>query len=314
MADAPAPAAAAAPVSTPASTTPDAVVTPTPGAPPVPAVASKSEAKRIKSLMLKIDGEEVNEPLPFEMDDTPENREYMTRQLQMAKMGTKRGQEAANLRKQVEDIGNYLAQAKGNKTQLRKLIKELGGDEKEIAAMIIEEEIANSQKSPDQLAKEKLEQELKDLKDQREKEKADFNARELERRQGEETERLDVLVSQALETSGIPKKAASVRRMTDYMLLALENNIELTPNEVANIVKQEIGGDLQELISAMGEEQAESFIGKDILTKIRKKNVAKARAAGTLPQKGKAPDVGAKPSSTPVAAGPKKSIKQMWGV
>ena len=180
--------------------------------------------------------------------------------------------------------------------------------------MIIEEEIANSQKSPDQLAKEKLEQELKDLKDQREKEKADFNARELERRQGEETERLDVLVSQALETSGIPKKAASVRRMTDYMLLALENNIELTPNEVANIVKQEIGGDLQELISAMGEEQAESFIGKDILTKIRKKNVAKARAAGTLPQKGKAPDVGAKPSSTPVAAGPKKSIKQMWGV
>src|SRR5579863_4538677 len=136
MADAPAPAAAAAPVSdTTPNTTPDAAASQAPGtpgtAPTIPAAASKSEIKRIKSLMLKVDGAEVNEALPFEMDDTPENREYMTRQLQMAKMGTKRGQEAADLRKQVDGIRDYLGQAKGNKTQLRKLIKELGGDEKE---------------------------------------------------------------------------------------------------------------------------------------------------------------------------------------
>lgn len=316
MADAPAPAATAAPSPTTApdaaALAPTATVTGTPN-PATP--AAKAEVKRIKSLKLQVDGNEVEEALPFEMDDTPENREYMTKHMQMSKMGSKRAQEAAGLRKQVEDIGNYLAQAKGNKTQLRKLIKELGGDEKEIAAMIIEEEIANSLKSPDQLAREKLEQELKDMKESREREKAEFNAKELERRQGEETERLDVLVSQALETSGVPKKAASVRRMTDYMLLALENNIELTPAEVANIVKQEIEGDLQELIGAMGEDKAESFIGKDILSKIRKKNIAKAKASGATPASKKSgTDIGAKSSTTASTPAAKKTIKAMWGV
>lgn len=318
MADASAP-AAATPVSSPDTapqSTPDIAASQAPGTPGAAPVAAptKAEVKRIKSLMLKVDGAEVNEPLPFEMDDTPENREYMTRQLQMAKMGTKRGQEAADLRKQVDGIRDYLGQAKGNKTQLRKLIKELGGDEKELAAMIIEEEIANSQKSPELLAKEKAEAELKEFKDQREKEKAEFNARELERHQTQEMERYDVLVSQALEKSGLPKKAHSVRRMTDYMLLALENGVDLHPDEVAKIVEQEMHGDIQEIIQALGEDKAESWIGKDILTKIRKKNVAKAKLAGGKPAGTKAPDVGSVSAPKDAAPVVKKSIKALWGV
>jgi hypothetical protein len=323
MADAPvsaAPAATPTPQSTP-NTTPESATgqpvnagqAPATGTPATPA-AAKAEIKRMKSLKLKIDGAEVDEPLPFEMDDTPETREYMTRQLQMGKMGQKRAQEAADLRKQVEKIGEYLNAAKGDKKKMRALIKELGTDEKELAAAIIEEEIANSQKSPDQLAKEKLEDELRELKEQREREKNDFNAKELERHQNAEMERYDVLVSQALDTVGIPKKAASVRRMSDYLLLALENGIDLHPNDVANIVKQEIEGDMQELINSMGEDKAEAFIGKDILSKIRKKNVAKAKAAGTVPNTKKAADVGAKPSTTPATPGKKQTLKQMFGV
>ncbi len=317
MADAPVTAApAAAPVQAP-TTTPDPVT----GQPQVvqpgqEAAPTKAEVKRIKSLKLKIDGNEVDEALPFEMDDTPENREYMQRHIQMSKMGSKRAQEAADLRKQVDGIRDYLSQAKGNKTKLRSLIKELGGDEKELAAAIIEEEIANSQKSPEQLQREQLENELKELKEQREREKQEFSARELERLQNQEMERYDVLVSQALEKSELPKKPGVVRKMADYMLLALENGIDLTPNEVAEIVKQELFGDMQEIMSALGEDKVESFVGKEMLGKIRKKNIAKAKAAGTpAPSAKKGTDIGAPATAkAEVKPGEKKTIKQLWGI
>lgn len=311
-----APAASPAPIvdNTPKVTTTQEVIK---GAPVDngPAPVTKAEIKRLKSLKIKVDGNEVDEALPFEMDDTPENRDYMTRQLQMAKMGSKRAQEAAESRKKLEDVANYLAQAKGDKKHLRKLIKELGGDEKELAAAIIEEEIANSQKSPELLAKEKAENELKELKEQREREKEEFNSRELQRLQEQEIEKYDVTVSQALEKAELPKKPYVVRKMADYMLLALENGIELSAQEVAQIVKQEMHSDMQEVIQALGEDRAESFIGKEMLTKIRKRNVAKAKAAGVIPKAdAKGVDVGAKKTETVIAPVQKKSFKQLFGV
>lgn len=276
---------------------------------------TKAEIKRLKALKIKVDGQEFDENLPFEIDDTPEAREYMTKQLQMSKMANKRAQQASELQKKIDAIGDYLSQAKGDKKKLRALIKDLGADEKELAASIIEEEIENSKKSPEQLEKEKLEAELRDLKDQREREKKDWEAREKERLYGQEAERYDMLVSKAIESSDLPKSPYVVKKMADYMLLGLENGIDIHPDDVINLVREEIYSDLQQMINAMGEDKAESFIGKDILSKIRKKNVQKAKAAGTPPPpvKSAVKDVGQKsqPEEKPVQ---KKTIKQMWGI
>lgn len=225
-----------------------------------------------RKLKLKVDGQE------FEEEFDPSDDEYLTRQLQMAKMAQKRAKEAAELRSQIERIGEYLEQAKGDKKKLRALIKELGADEKELAAMIIEEEIANSQKSPEQLAKEQLEEELKQLKEQRENEKKDWETREKERLLGQEIERYDMLVTKAIETTGLPKSGYAIKKMSDYMLLGLENGVELDPMDIADLVKEEIQEDLKELVQAMGPDKAEQFLGKDILSSIRKKNIAKAKA------------------------------------
>jgi hypothetical protein len=237
----------------------------------------------------------------------------MVRQLQMAKMAQKRAKEAADLRQQVERIGDYLDQAKGDKKKLRALIKELGGDEKELAAMIIEEEIANSQKSPEQLAKEALEEELKTLKEQREKEKKDWETREKERLLGQEMERYDMLVSKAIESSELPKSPYIVKKMADYMMLGLENGIDLHPNDIINLVKEEVQSDLQELVRAMGADNAEKFLGKEILGSIRKKNIAKVKASQPpTPMKASIKDVGAnKQESKPVQ---KQTFKNFFGV
>lgn len=271
---------------------------------PKPEEAAKSAKRKLK---LKVDGVEED----FEFD--PNDDEALTRHFQMSKMSQKRAKEAAELRQQVERIGDYLEQAKGDKKKLRALIKELGADEKELAAMIIEEEIANSQKSPEQIAKEQLEEELRQLKEQRENEKKDWETREKERLLGQEMERYDMLVSKAIETSDLPKSPYIVKKMADYMMLGLENGIDLHPDDVISLVKEEVQADLQELVRAMGADKAEQFLGKEILGSIRKKNVAKAKAgAPPQPLNSSIKDVGAKkPDEKPAE---KQTFKKFFGV
>lgn len=279
-------------------------------------VAPKVEApKRFKSLKLKVDGNEFDEELPFEMDDTPQNREYMTKQLQMARMGQNRAKQTVDLQNKIDAIGNYLQQAKGDPRKIRNLIKELGADEKQIAAAIIEEEIANSQKSPEQLAHEKLQEELRQLKEERDNEKKEWTRKEFERLQGQEFERYDVLMSQALEKSDLPKSPYTVKKMADYMLMALENGVELTPDEIIPMLQDEIKSDIQQMFGAMPEEAIEKLIGGETLKKIRQKNIKRAKEAGKppVPVKASLKDIGAV-KSTDKKPEVKKTIKQLFGI
>jgi hypothetical protein len=277
---------------------------------PVEAPKAPEPPKSTKrSLKLKVDGEEFSE----EFD--PNDNEYMTRQFQLAKMSQKRAHEASELRKQVDAIGQYLEQAKGDPKKMRALMKELGHDERALAASIIEEEIANSQKSPEQLAKEELEEELRTLKDQQKKDKDSWEAREKERLYGQEAERYDMLVSKAIETSDLPKSPYVVRKMADYMLLGLENGVDVHPNDVINLVREEIQNDLQQMFAVMPEEVIEKLIGKDVLGKLRKGRVAKAKAIGAppAPLKTSIKDIGAKKIESAKVTD-KKSYKTFFGV
>lgn len=283
-------------------------------APPQEAVV-KQEIKRLKSLKIKVDGHEYDEQLPFEIDDTPTSKDYMTKQLQMAKMGQNRANQAAELQKKVDAIGSYLEQAKGNPKKLRALIKELGGDEKEIAASIIEEEIANSQKSPEQLAHEKVQEELRALKEQRENEQKEWQKREFDRLQQQEFERYEVSMMKTLESSDVPKTPYTVKKMADYMLIGLQNGVELTPDDVLPLVRDDMHDDLKQMFAIMPEEAIEQLIGTDVLKKIRQKNIKKAKEAGKppVPVASSIKDVGAgkKDAGKPE---PKKSYKSFFGV
>ena len=110
--------------------------------------AQQKEAKKmLKSLKIKVDGREMEEKLPFEIPDDEETVEWMKRNLQMSKMGAKRAQEYSSLEKEVRTFIDEL------RKNPRKILADpnIGIDVKKLAAEVIEEEIANSQKSPDQL-------------------------------------------------------------------------------------------------------------------------------------------------------------------
>lgn len=269
----------------------------------------KEAARRLKALRLKIDGREVEEQLPFEIPDTPEAVEYMKRQLQMSKAAQKRMGEKAALE---QEVSRFLQELRSNP---RKVLQDpsFGVDVKKLAAEIIEEEIANSQKSPEQLEREKLERELMELREQRKKEQEDYQKREFERLQQMEYERYDNLMTQALETSDLPKSPYVVKKMADYMMMGLSEGIDVTPQDVLPLVREEILEDIREMAQAMPIETLEKLFGGDVLSKIRKKNVAKAKSAQAIPPK-KAGDVGATKAS-PTSQEPKKmSYKEFFKV
>lgn len=239
----------------------------------------KAAKKMLKELKIKYNGKESIERLPFEIPDDEESRNFMTKHLQMSKQGNVKAQEYNQLESEVR---SFIEELRKNP---RKVLTDpsLGMDVKKLAAEIIEEEIANSQKSPEQLEKEKLEKELKAMKEEREKEREEAKKREFERIQQESFERYDMQITQALEKSDLPKSPYVVKKMADYMLMGLQQGIEVTPEDVLPLIRDEIQGDLKEMFAVMPEEVIEAIIGKDVFTRVRKKNIAAAKAAKAPP-------------------------------
>lgn len=233
----------------------------------------KAAQKMLKKLTLKIDGEEVEEELPFEIPDTDEAKNYMRRELQMGKMGQKRAQEKSQIEKEVV---KFIEDLRKNP---RKALSDpaIGLDLKQLATQIIEEEIENSKKSPEQLEKEKLQAELQALRDEREKEKKESQEKEIARMKDEAFERYDMLMSQTLEKSDLPKSPYVIKKMADYMLLGLQNGKDITPEDVLPLVREEIQDDLKQMFAVMPDEVVEKLIGKDKLNSLRKKNIMKAK-------------------------------------
>lgn len=250
----------------------------------------QNEVKRLKKLKLKFNGREIEEELPFEIDDNPANIEYMQRQLQMAKLGQQKSQDYSNLQKQVSAFVEEL------KKNPRKALANpnIGIDLKQLAAEILQEEIENSQKSPDQIKAEQLENKLREIEEERAREKEESQKVELERLTNQAYERYDMLMSKALDESDLPKSPYVVKKMADYMMLAIQNDLDVTPSDIVPIIKEEVLNDFKQMVGVMPAENLQAFFGKDVIDKVRKHNLAKVKKKQTSAALGKKDiDVGA---------------------
>lgn len=230
--------------------------------------------KRIKQLKLKFNGKESVEDLPFEIDDDPKAIEYMTKQLQMAKLGQSKAQEFSKLE---SDVTAFLKELKSNP---RKALSNpaIGIDVKQFAAEILEEEIRQSQKSPAEIEKEKLEAELKSMKEERENEKKSAQEKEYARLVEQEYERYDNQISNALSKSDLPKSPYVINKITDYMIMALQNKQDIPVESVVELARTEILDDIKQMFDVMPAEMIETMLGKNNLSKVRKSKVAAAKA------------------------------------
>lgn len=268
-----------------------------------------AEKKRINSLKLKYNGREIEEKLPFEIDDDPAAIEYMTRQLQLAKMSQSKAQESANLEREVIAFMQEL------KSNPRKALSNpmIGLDIKQLAAEILEEEIENSKKSPEQLKIEQYEAKLREIEEERQREKADLERRSYEQTLERSYEKYDTMLSNALDSNpDLPTTPYIVDKMTKYMSIAVEEGYEPDMDIIANIVREEVNNDVKHLLNVLPVDKVESLLGKEVLDKMRKSRLATAKKAPT-PMKSIAKDVATR-KQEPVQQGQKKTIKEFFGI
>lgn len=264
-----------------------------------------AEVKKIKKLKLKFNGREIEEELPFEIDEA--HADWLVKQRQKAMLADHKAQEYTQLEREVAAFINELR--KNPKKALSN--PAIGLDVKEFAAAILQEEIEQSQKTPEQIEKERLAAELEELKAEREREKAELEQKRLEMLTEREYERYDNLMSEAIESSDLPKSPYVVKKMTEYMMMGIENGIDVQPADIIPIIREEIMNDIQEMFQVMPAEVIEQIVGKQNLDKLRKKRVAQVKPP--VPVKSAIKDVGAK-KEEPKKEEKKQSIRDFFGV
>lgn len=233
--------------------------------------ATKKEKKAaentLKKYNIKVNGR--NEVVELDLNDEAS----IVKHLQMSRAAQSKMQESANLMKNAEEFINLL------KTNPRRVLEDpsIGVDLKLFAQEIINQEIDNASKSPEQLEKEKLQKELSEIKAKIEDDEKKRKSAEYQRLEQEARVKIESDFESALKGSDLPKTAYTVRKMADYMMIALKNGVNLTPQDLIPLIRKEMQGDIKELFGLANDDILEELVGKDRISKMRKKKVAQVQ-------------------------------------
>lgn len=270
---------------------------------------SKEEKKEVKKMLkeleIKYNGKTEKIQLPFEIPE--EHAEYMRRQAQMAKMGQSKAQEAAGWER---DTMVFLEELKTNP---RKVLSNphLGVDLKKIAAEILEEELANSQKSPEELEREEYKRKLAEYEEKEAAAKKKLE--EMERQQTIEKAyaQYDVAMTEALEKYDIPKSPLAVWEMAHLMSLEIKRGFEPDMESIAEMVQEKMNAGYGEHLKKLSPEKLRKLLGEEIFENDRKERVAKVKKT-PVPVKTAAKDVAKKEEKKP-EPGPKRTFRDEFG-
>lgn len=260
------------------------------------AAAKKSNKKKFK---VKVDSKEEEIELDFD------NEEEIQKHLQLSKAAQKRMQQFAEYEKGVKGLLETL------RTDPLKVLsdKRLGIPEdvrQKLAESIMNQEIEEMQKTPEQKAQEKIQKEYEELKKQHEEmlkakeEEKDALTRE------KLTREYDLDISSAIEKAGMPKNARTVRYFAEAMAFCVENNINMTAQDLIPYVKKNALSEFRELVTALPDEDFEDWLGKDQISRIRKRTLDRIKKSAPGPEQVKA---GGDSDRKPAEPQPKVNMK-----
>lgn len=247
------------------------------------AAADKTGAEKVAEdkYELKVDGETLTL-----------SKAEMIKYAQLGKAGQKRMQEAIEFQKQTKSNWEKLQQALKENPESVLEDAEIGHNKYELAKKWLAEKMENDAKSPQQLELEKalaksaaLEKQLKEIERQKEEalkqQQAEAEARETEANaKAMETEFMN-----AFKKYQLPNSSAMVDRMVGIMEVAQKNNLTVSVDDVAKIVRDDIKKDIQELAGMLPDEQFEDLLGEIGINKIKQSTLKKAKSAPKVDSK-----------------------------
>jgi len=227
---------------------------------------AEAQEELVRRLSLKINGKETEFDLSSD-DDLEKLREFA----QKGEGADQKFQEAAQLRKQMESFVQLMQE------DPIKALQELGHDPDMIAEAHMQKRIEEMKKSPEQLELEKLRAEIEQERKKAEKlENEKFEA-EQARIQEEYSRQLDVDITNALESSELPKSAYVVKRLAENLIIGLEKNPDITVADVLPVVEKQIKGEIQQMFGAMPEDVIERILGDETSNRLRKRRLKRMK-------------------------------------
>ncbi len=229
------------------------------------------QAKNLKKLKLKVDGHEVEEEIDLNDEET------LKRHLQMSKAAQKRMSEAAKARREAEEIvGMFKGDLKSvlkNADKLGKTPEQLRKEVEEYFAEIIEDEML----SPEQKTIREAQRIVREREEETKRIAAEKEAKEKEELQNRYAQDYDKRISEALASSGLPKTAKTVKRMAELMYKNLDMGLDLEPQHLVQIVREDYLSEIKELFSATDGDSLLKLLGDDVANKIRKSDLARLK-------------------------------------
>lgn len=260
----------------------------------------KALEKAIKAFEIKVNGKQKK--VELDLNDEDSIKKY----LEKAEGAQEKFQEAALYRKQAEQLVEMLQ--KDPLSILRN--PALGIDVKKLAEMVLDEQLAEAQLTPEQKRIKELEAALTERE---KKEKAEREAKEAEekaRLTKEMYAKAEQDMMAALDSSSIGASPYAVRRVADMMSVLVEEgyeNVEIKDIMpfAERVILQELGGHIQKHREPS---KLEKLLGKDVLKEYRKSKISavkKTPNANTV-------ETGKKSGDTPKEE-PKKIKMSDWG-
>jgi hypothetical protein len=228
--------------------------------------AEKELNKAMHKYKLKVDGEDIE----WEGSD-----EDLIKELQLSKKARKEIQSSKAMQKEIAELFEMLK----NNPELVMQDPAIGIDPVEFAKKIIQQQMEQESKSPEQIEREQLQKELEELRASKKREEEERTKEMYEREVSRYEAQLEEQVDEALSSSGLPKSPYVLKRMTDVMLSGIENSKEISPKMALNIVRKEMQKDLKEMFSSSAEDVLEELLGSDTLKRLNKRQLEKIRAS-----------------------------------
>lgn len=100
------------------------------------------------------------------------------------------------------------------------------------------------------------------------------------------------------------------------MYLGLQEGLDIGPEDVLPLVKEEIQNDIKEMFSVSPDQLIEQLVGNDTINRIRKKRVAQAKQNPPTPVSKAIKDTGTsdKPAEKEIDETKKQTFKAFFGV
>jgi len=244
--------------------------------------ASELQEELIRTLNLKVDGEDFTEELPFGI--TKDQVEYFTKQAQLAKMSNKRAQESADLRKvdiqRNQEIQDFMSAFKSDPGAM---LEQMGISAKEFSEEFLEKEVELMQMSEEDRKILDLQNELESLKKREDDTKRESEVKQQEALRDKYAAEYEKDLMSALDTSDLPNNPELILRMNQYMKVALENGIDLSFADLIPLVSDNVNSELTKLLASTPIEKLVSMLGEDKVKGIRnsgrKKKIAPPTAS-----------------------------------